>query len=251
MEIAGKVVLITGASGGIGLATARLFARHGARVALAARSADKLRRIAADLPDALAIPTDMRDEAAVRAMVAAVERHDGRLDVLVNNAGQGMHTRVETADPQLYRALFELNVVGVLVAMQAAIPLMRRQGGGVIVNISSGTTKSILPGTAPYASTKHALNGLTLAARAELAAENIRVGLVYPWITATDFAANRAATESRGDDRLRTIQGDTADDVAELILEAVETEAAEVYAANVKRMVESGGTAPGDRLPSR
>jgi len=115
----------------------------------------------------------------------------------------------------------------------------------VIVNISSGTTKSVLTGTAPYASTKHALNGLTLTAGAELAAENIRVGLVYPWITATDFAANRAAAESRGDDRIRTIQGDMADYVAELIREAVETEAVEVYAANVKRMMESGAAGPG------
>jgi len=85
------------------------------------------------------------------------------------------------------------------------------------------------------------------ARQVELAAESIRVGLVYPWIMATDFAANRAAVESRGDDRLRTIQGDTADDVAELIREAVRMEAAEVYAANVKRMMESSTGGPGDR----
>ena len=164
MEIQDKVTLITGVSGGIGLATARLFAARGARVALAARSAELLEQLAVALPEALAIPTDMRDEAAVAAMVAAVDQRYGRLDVLINNAGLGMYAAVERTSLAQYRSLFELNVVGVLAAMQAVIPLMRRTGGGLIINISSGTTKMILPGTGPYASTKHALNGLSMVA---------------------------------------------------------------------------------------
>ncbi len=87
MEIAGTVAIITGASGGIGLAAAQLFAARGARVALVARSAERLVTLAAALPDAFAVPTDMRDPAAVQAMVARVHAHYGRIDVLVNNAG--------------------------------------------------------------------------------------------------------------------------------------------------------------------
>jgi NAD(P)-dependent dehydrogenase (short-subunit alcohol dehydrogenase family) len=141
MEITGKVIIITGASEGIGYATAQLFARHGAKLALVARSEEKLRALASACPEALVIPTDMRDEQAVRTMVRSVEQHYGRIDALINNAAQGMHVPVEQADLQQYRSIFELNVVGPLVAMQAVIPIMRRQGGGVIVNISSGTTK--------------------------------------------------------------------------------------------------------------
>ncbi len=239
MEIDGRIALITGASGGIGLATARLFAQHGARVALAARSAGTLEDIARDMPEALAVPTDMRDEAAVAQMIETVTRHYGRLDILVNNAGQGMHTAIERADLSLYRAVFELNVVSVLAAMQGAIPVMRQQGGGVIINVSSGTTRATLPGVGPYASTKHALNGLTLTARLELAPDNIRVGLVYPYITATDFHVNAAGATPQAMERVRAVQGDTAEYAAGLILEAVQTEAAEVYAANVRRLMES------------
>jgi NADP-dependent 3-hydroxy acid dehydrogenase YdfG len=90
MEIAGKVVLITGASSGIGLATARLFAQKGAKLALAARSAEKLAQLASELPDAIAVPTDLRDEAAVRHMVAQTQEYYKRIDVLINNAGQGL-----------------------------------------------------------------------------------------------------------------------------------------------------------------
>ena len=157
MDIVGKVVLLTGASEGIGLATARLFAQQGAKLALVARSTEKLEQLASELPDSLAVPTDMRDESAVQLMVNQVHQHYGRIDILINNAGQGMHVPVEKTDLQLYRSIFELNVVSVLNAMQSVIPLMRGQGGGVIVNISSGTSKMVLPGVGPYASTKYAL----------------------------------------------------------------------------------------------
>ncbi len=233
MDITGKVVLLTGASEGIGLATARLLADHGAKVALVARSTEKLQRLAAELPDSFAVPTDMRDDAAVRAMIQQVYQHYGRIDVLVNNAGQGMHTPIEHADLTLYRSIFDLNVVSVLNAMQAVIPLMREQGGGVIINISSGTSKMVLPNVGPYASTKYALNGLTLTARLELAGDNIRVGLVYPGITATDFIKNAASVRMSGQ-RGGNMPMETPERVAEYILEAIQTEAAEVYADSLK-----------------
>src|SRR5205823_8513223 len=129
----------------------------------------------------LPVPTDMRDNAAVQRLVDNVHEHYGRIDILVNNAGQGMHVPIEQADLDQYRSILELNVVSVLGAMQAVIPIMRRQGGGIIINVSSGTSKMVLPGVGPYSSTKYALNALTLTARLELAEDNIRVGVVYPF----------------------------------------------------------------------
>jgi NAD(P)-dependent dehydrogenase (short-subunit alcohol dehydrogenase family) len=245
MEIHGKVVIITGASAGIGLAAARLFAQHGARVALVARSADALQRLAAELPDALAVPADLSEIEHIPQVIEAVQRHYGRVDVLINNAGRAFHTPIELADIQLYRRLLDLNVIGVLRAMQCVIPLMREQGGGVIVNISSGLSKRIVPGVGPYASTKYALNALTLTARAELAPDNIHVGLVIPGRTInTRFGQNTmAAIESpqrsqpavsaqpAGSTAMRV---DTPEEVAEKILEAVQTEAAETFTASTQ-----------------
>jgi len=241
MEIAGKVVLITGASSGIGRASARLFAQKGARLALSARSAEKLEQLARELPEAIAVPTDMRDEAAVRRMVAQTQEHYKRIDVLINNAGQAMYAPIEKVDIDTYRSVFELNVVSVLVAMQAVIPIMRAQGGGVIVNISSGTSKrpperyGAANPVGPYASTKYALNAITLIGRQELAADNISLGVVYPGLTATNLFDNLA----QGRPPLAMPGGApsvaSAESVAENILEAVETQAAEVYADILKK----------------
>lgn len=228
MDVQEKVVLITGASSGIGQAAARRFAQAGARLALAARSADKLAALAAELPRALAVPADLRDPEAARRMVAQTHAHFGRLDVLINNAGQGLHVPVEHARPEDYRSVLELNLVAVLIAMQAAIPLMRAQGGGVIVNVSSGLTKRIVPGVGPYASTKYALNALTLTARQELAGENIRVGLMIPGVTNTDFGRNSIRLPGARPGNYAA--GDSAEHVADMLLEAVQTEAAETYA---------------------
>jgi short-subunit dehydrogenase len=145
-----------------------------------------------------------------------------------------MHVPIEQADIQHYRSIFELNVVSVLIAMQAVIPIMRKQGGGVIVNISSGTSKMVLPGVGPYASTKYALNALSLTARQELAQENIHVGLVYPGITATAFHQHLANGPSSSPPRGRPAAMDTPEQVAEKILEAVQTEAAEIYTESLK-----------------
>ncbi|GCE10418.1 SDR family oxidoreductase [Tengunoibacter tsumagoiensis] len=238
MEITQKVVLLTGASEGIGLATARLFAQQGARLALAARSADTLQKVAAELPEALALPTDMRSEEAVKQMVARTYEHYGRIDVLINNAGQGLHVPIEQVDLQQYRSIFELNVVSVIGAMQAVIPHLREQGGGVIVNISSGTSKMVLPGVGPYASTKYALNAISLTARQELAKDNIRVSLVHPGMTSTDFhshLANQGPWQPSGArNGIGARPMDTPEHIADKILEAVQTEVAEVYSDSLK-----------------
>ncbi len=233
MDIKDKVVIVTGASEGIGLAAAQLLAAKGAKVALNARSKDKLDKISADMPDSLVVHGDMRDEKSIRAMVDKVQAHYGRIDVLINNAGQALHVPIEHVKLDEYRSVFELNVIGVLVAMQAVIPIMRAQGGGIILNISSGTSKMYIPNLAPYASTKYALNCLTLTARAELAPDNIRVGVVYPGITTTRFIENAARVQFAGP-RRTGMQPDSVEHVADKILEAIETEAAEVYADSIK-----------------
>ena len=175
-------------------------------------------------------------------MITHTQQHFGRIDILINNAGQGMHVPIEQTDLQLYRSVFELNVVSVIAAMQAVIPIMRTQGGGVIINISSGTSKATFPGVGPYASTKYALNAISLTARQELAPANIRIGLVHPGITATSFHHNLAQRPDEQEDtnrRARIMQPDTPEYVAEKILEAVQTEAAETYADSVKGLMAS------------
>ena len=139
MEIKGRVVIVTGASGGIGLATAKLLAGKGAKVALVARSKEKLEKLAKELPDSLAITADMSKIGEIEQMIKKVMKHFGRIDILVNNAGQGYLSTVEKTNIGVLRDIFELNVVGPLAAMQAVIPIMKKQQEGVIINISSGT----------------------------------------------------------------------------------------------------------------
>lgn len=234
MDIQDKVVLVTGASTGIGLATARLLAKNGAKLALNARSKDKLERLAQELPGAAAFPADMSDEGAIREMINKIQMKFGRIDVLVNNAGRGMHSPLESIDIKEYRKLLDLNVVGPLVAMQAAIPVMRQQGGGAIVNISSGTALMYAPGLSGYSATKRALNGLSLTARGELAGDKITVSVVYPYVTKSDFYKNLVSSEPKPETADEYVAGrapaDTSEYVAELILNVIKTGAAEVFA---------------------
>ncbi|MGE5352290.1 MAG: SDR family NAD(P)-dependent oxidoreductase [Acidobacteriota bacterium] len=236
MEIKNKVIIVTGASGGIGLAAAKLLSEHGANVALVARSTEKLQKLSREIPNSFAITADMRDEIQIRQMISQAHSHFGRIDCLVNNAGQGMHVSIENTNLEQFRSIFELNVIGVVAAMQAVIPLMRNQEeGGVIVNISSGLTKRIVPTVGPYAATKYALNAVTLTARMELAKDNIRVGLVYPGMTATDFFQNTISREMTHSDRMKMMPMDTAEAVAEKIVEAIRTEEAEVLVESLKQ----------------
>ncbi|MEP6986307.1 MAG: SDR family oxidoreductase [Chloroflexota bacterium] len=239
MDIQNKVVIITGASEGIGEATAKLFATHGARVVLAARSADKLNAvrdaITAAGGTAIAIPTDMRDQTAIRALVEAAHTHFGQVDMLINNAGQAIYAPIEHIKVAQYQQIIELNLFGVLHAMQAVIPIMRAQGGGVIINISSNVSKMAIPNIGAYASTKYALNGLTLTARAELAADNIRVCLMHPGLTATEFGKNAMVSHPDGRPDVSPSSGtgapppDSVEMVAAKILEAAQNEPVEQF----------------------
>ncbi|MGB7788139.1 SDR family NAD(P)-dependent oxidoreductase [Methanoregula sp.] len=186
----GKTAIVTGASSGIGLSTAQLLAANGVRVGLVSRSRGVLEELAGTLPGSRAIPADMTKIPQVRKMVTTAMKYFGRIDILVNNAGQGYDATVEKTEIGTFRYIYDLNVVGPLVAMQQVIPVMRAQGGGTIVNISSGTALMHLPGMSPYSSSKRALAGISLAARQELQSDNITVSVVYPYITLTNFEKN-------------------------------------------------------------
>jgi NADP-dependent 3-hydroxy acid dehydrogenase YdfG len=187
MDINGAVVLVTGASSGIGAATARAASRAGARVVLIARREERIRQLAEELGDAVAVPCDVTDRAQVEAAVHTAIDKFGRIDVLVNNAGQGLQATVDAIDPDDFRALLELNLVAPLVTMQAVLPGMRKQGTGAIVNVGSGIIWSTLPGSGAYSASKAGLQKLSAIARAEVADAGIAVSLMFPSITETEF----------------------------------------------------------------
>ncbi|HVO77110.1 MAG TPA: SDR family NAD(P)-dependent oxidoreductase, partial [Candidatus Bathyarchaeia archaeon] len=149
MDVKGKAAVITGASAGIGLATARLFAAEGARVALVARSSAKIEAVARELRekgvDALSVTADMRDRDAVNRMVEKVIDHFGRVDILINNAGQAAAGTVAELSIEDFQEIIELNVYGPVYAIQAAVPKMRAGGGGLIINVSSMVSKMQIP----------------------------------------------------------------------------------------------------------
>jgi NADP-dependent 3-hydroxy acid dehydrogenase YdfG len=187
MDLTGKTVIVTGASSGIGAATARLLQSAGARPVLAARRADRLAALSAELGGALAVPTDVTDPVQVRSLVAAtLERHQ-RIDGLVNNAGASLHGPLAEVDPGEYRKILDLNVISLLTMTQAVLPAMREQGSGRIVNISSGSTRIVLAGDGAYVATKSAVNMLSAVFRQELATDGIAVSLLLPSMTATEF----------------------------------------------------------------
>lgn len=223
MDIAGAVVLVTGASSGIGAATARAASHAGAKLVLAARRDDRLRALADELGEAIAVRCDVTDQAQVTSLVQAATERFGRVDVLVNNAGQGLQASIEEIVVSDFRELLDLNLVAPLMMMQAVVPLMRRQGGGSIVNVSSGLSFSPRPNTGAYNSSKTALNRLSAIARLELAKDGIAVSTMYPFITATEFIESiKAGKESAKQlEASSTPAGQKPEQVAARILELI------------------------------
>lgn len=223
--LAGQVALVTGASSGIGAATARALAGAGATVVLVARRAERLAALCAELgPSAVAHPADVAVEEQARAAVAFAEGRCGKLDVLVNNAGIIRPGTVETQDPREWRATFELNVLAAMVLAQAAIPGMRARNGGHIVNISSNAAK--IPGgagQASYAASKYALTAFSSSLRKELGAAGIRVTLIEPGTTVTEVAESIPDPQRRAalDRHMHREHNLEAEDVAAAVLYAV------------------------------
>jgi short-subunit dehydrogenase len=233
MNLQGKAVIVTGASSGIGLATARLFSKRGAKLALVSRSVEKLKQLSAELPDSFAVPTDMTRVYEVKGMVRRTMEHFGRVDILVNCAGQGYDAPVEKTNVDTFHRIFDLDVVGPLVAMEQVIPIMRKQGGGTIVNVSSGTALMYLPFNGAYSGLKRALVNISLTAREELKRDGIVVSVVYPYMTDTNFEKNTikdAVPEAEWQGGGPPFPADTADYVAQKILEGIESGEAEIFA---------------------
>jgi NAD(P)-dependent dehydrogenase (short-subunit alcohol dehydrogenase family) len=230
MQIKDHVFIVTGASSGIGLSTAIALADRGAKVALLARGTEALQKLAQQLPDSLPVTTDMTRFDRVREAVRAVHQHYGRVDGIVNNAGRSYAAAVEEIDPVLFDEIFHLNVLGPIVAMQAVIPLMRAVGGGSIVNVNSGTAFMAVPQYSVYSSSKRALLGISLTARAELEEDGIVVSEIYPFITATNFGVNRMGNPAGGGPSANYAEGDKPELVAGLILKAIEEGEAQYFA---------------------
>jgi short-subunit dehydrogenase len=241
VQIKDGVFVVTGASSGIGLATATALADRGAKAGLLARSTDALEKLARQLPGSLPVTVDMTQFDRVREAIAAVHWHYGRIDGLVNNAGRSYAAPIEEIDPTLFDEIFHLNVLGPIVAMQAVIPLMRAQGDGSIVNINSGTAFMTIPQYSVYSSSKRALIGISLTARAELEKDHIVVSEVYPDITATNFGKNRIGSPADGGPSTNYGDGEKPEFVAGLVLQAIEEGQAQYFAND--RLRKMSGTA--------
>ena len=190
-NITGKVVVITGASSGLGEATARLLSGEGATVVLGARRADRIEALAAELEanggTALAVQTDVTDRDQVAALVDAAVEAYGRVDVMVNNAGLMPHSPLERLKVDEWEQMIDVNVKGVLYGIAAALPHMMRQKAGHFINVSSVAGHKVSAGGAVYAATKHAVRALSEGLRQEVKAYNIRTTVVSPGAVATEL----------------------------------------------------------------
>lgn len=250
----GKVAVVTGASSGIGEATARVLSKRGASVVLAARSVDRLRSLERELSAAgrrvMTVATDVSASDSVQAMVEETVATFGSIDLLVNNAGLGLSGRVAEVRVEDLRYVFGVNVIGPLNCIQAALPNMRP--GGRIINVSSVVGKRAIPKVGAYCATKSALNALSDSLRVEVAERGIAVTSVYPGTTSTAFRENsrRTKDEKRGW-RPKSV---TPDVVAEKIAHAAEKGGRDVYVTLPDRIYIAAVTLlPGlaDRVLSR
>lgn len=193
MHFKDKVVLITGASSGIGKETAILFAEHGAKVVLAARREEEGEAVLKEIKKAggegIFVKTDVSDEKQIEKLIDDTLKKYGRLDIAFNNAGieglPGVFIHDQTAKE--YDTVFNINVKGVLLCMKHEVRAMKKSGGGAIVNTSSIAGQIGMPGASVYVASKHAVNGLTKVAAVEYAQENIRVNAVSPAAIQTDM----------------------------------------------------------------
>jgi NADP-dependent 3-hydroxy acid dehydrogenase YdfG len=225
--LAGRVALVTGASSGIGEATAVALAQAGAAVALGARRRDRLEALAgklrADGAAVLTLDLDVTDEAACADAVRRTREELGGLDVLVNNAGVMLLGTIVGADPEDWRRMVQTNVMGVLYMTHAAIDGMLEQGSGDVVNISSVAGRTARKGAGVYNASKWAVNAFSESLRQEVTARGVRVSLVEPGAVATELSSHITQPEAREASRqmaasMRTLQ---ADDVARAIVYVV------------------------------
>jgi len=217
-DLTGKVAVITGASSGIGEATARLLVAEGVRVVLVARRRDRIAALAAELGDAaLALTADVGNAAAVADVFGEVERRFGGLDLLFNNAGLGVNARFEASDSADWKRMIDVNLYGVLHCTQAAIPLMRGRPGAMISSVSSVGGRYGTESWSVYSATKFAVIGFHDALRKELGGEGIRVSVIEPGAVWTEFGQNVSDAMR---DRRESLDALTSEDVAQALVYA-------------------------------
>jgi NADP-dependent 3-hydroxy acid dehydrogenase YdfG len=222
VTLAGRVAVVTGASSGIGGATARLLAKEGCNVVLAARREDRLIALAAELGEGtLVAPTDVSDPAACAALVARTLERFGSLDILINNAGLGLYGSIAEGDPEDWRKMFDVNVLGVLYTTRAAVRQMLRQGAGDVLFVSSlaGVRVPRADGTV-YAATKHAVNAIAEGLRMDVHEKGIRVLNVEPGLVRTEFpeSSHPSAQEYYAEKEYTPLE---AEDVARAVVYAL------------------------------
>ncbi len=222
MALSGKVVVITGASMGIGEAIARVFVEQDAKVVLLSRDTSRAEQARARVGHAettMALSCDVRNREEIDRVIALTLHHFGRIDVWINNAGHGILDSIEQLDMSACRDTFDTNFFGAVASMQAVIPVMKQQGTGAIINISSVAGHLPLPFHSIYSATKFALNAVGKAARLELIHDGIHVMTVCPGYVRTDFSANsRRGTEAKVV-RPSSTRGIGAERVAKAILQ--------------------------------
>lgn len=226
-----RAVILTGASQGIGRATAVILAGAGCKLALAARRVEPLQALAAELrqtgQQVVAIPTDMGDTGQAAALAHKTIEAFGRLDVVINNAAVGLRERLLDLQEAEARRIMDINYFGPMALIQAAIPYLKANpDGGLLINISSIVGRRAMPGIGAYCASKGALEKMAESLRLELMADNIRVSTVYPGVTATRFNHNSLGSSQDGRGR---IAGVPPERVARAILKAIRREQRDVF----------------------
>jgi NADP-dependent 3-hydroxy acid dehydrogenase YdfG len=220
----GRVALVTGASSGIGRATAERLARGGMKVALAARRAERLEALSRSLEaqgaETLVQPTDLRDEASIAALFGAVRERWGGVDVLVNNAGLGHHAPLTRGETRHWREMLEVNVLALCICTREAVQDMRARGDqGHVIHVSSMSAHRVPAGSGVYSATKFAVRSLTEGLRQELRALDsaIRVTAISPGFVETEFAERYHKSEQAAVETYSRYEVLKAEDVAETV----------------------------------
>ncbi len=226
-KLDGKVAIITGASSGIGEATALALAAEGAKVVIAARRAERLdalvKRIEASGGTALPIVTDITDETQANNLVQKTNAELGRVDILVNNAGVALTGNIDGGNTNDWRKMFDVNVLGVLYATHAVLPIFKAQQTGHIVNISSVAGRIARAGVGVYNATKWGVNAFSEALRQEVLKDNIRVTIIEPGLVKTEINSHTTNPEAKriSEERLKAITPLQSEDIAAAIIYAV------------------------------
>lgn len=223
----GQVALVTGASSGIGEATAELLADEGASIVLAARRSEDLNALADRIEtaggDALPVETDVTDEDQIRELIDTIEEEYGRLDVLINNAGVMLLSPIESADTDDWEQMLDVNVLGLMDTTQAALPLLKESEAGHVVNLSSVAGRKAYAGSGAYNASKFGVTAFSEALRQETLDDDIRVTSIEPGVVDTELQEHIPDEDAReeNEEMLESMTPLEGEDIARAIRYAV------------------------------